>query len=415
MKVLLRRPHKRQDEFINSPAKRKIIRAGRRGGKTTGIAIYAVKQFLAGRRVLYATPTQDQIDRFWFEVVRSLAEPIDQGVLYKNETKHIVELSGTEQRIRAKTAWNADTMRGDYADVLIFDEWQLMDEDAWGMVGAPMMLDTNGDAVFIYTPPSIRSKSVTKAKDPRHASKLFKQAAADKSGRWEAFHFSSHENPHLNKEALKDITKDMTRLAYEQEILALDKDDNPRALWTRETIEDTRQVTDLPEWARVVVAIDPSTTSNETSDEAGITVGALGVDKQGYLLEDATLKASPNGWASQAVALYRKYGADRIIGEANNGGDMIESIIRTVDPNASYKKVWASRGKQTRAEPVAALYEQGKVHHVGSFPELEDELCSWEPGMKSPNRLDALVWGITELMLEEGPGVLTTNTNPFYG
>jgi hypothetical protein len=196
--VRLPRPHARQLAFIDSPAKRKVVRAGRRGGKTVGVAIYAVEQFLAGRRVLYGTPTQDQIDRFWEECKRALREPIDAGVFYKNETRHIIELAGTEQRIRAKTAWDADTLRGDYADVLILDEFQLMHEETWGVVGAPMLLDNDGDAVFVYTPPSLRTIQHSRASDPYHAAKLFQRAKQDTSGRWAAFHFSSHDNPHIS-------------------------------------------------------------------------------------------------------------------------------------------------------------------------------------------------------------------------
>ena len=173
-KVTLRRPHDQQQAFIDSAAKRIIVRAGRRGGKTVGIAIRAVRAFLEGQRVLYAAPTQDQVDAFWYEVKRSLIEPITAGVYYKNESLHIVEVPMTKQRIRAKTAWNADTLRGDYADLLILDEYQLMDEQVWNSVGAPMLFDNDGTAVFIYTPPSLRSRSVTKARDPLHAAKMFK-------------------------------------------------------------------------------------------------------------------------------------------------------------------------------------------------------------------------------------------------
>jgi len=156
IKIETKRPHEKQFKFINSNAKRKVVRAGRRGGKTVGMSIQAVRAFLGDKengilpkRVLYAAPTQDQVDRFWHEVVSALLPAIDAGVFYKNETKHIVEKAGTEQRIRAKTAWSSDTLRGDYADLLILDEWQLMNEDAWELVGAPMLLDNDGDAVFI--------------------------------------------------------------------------------------------------------------------------------------------------------------------------------------------------------------------------------------------------------------------------
>src|SRR5262249_19184516 len=153
----LRVLHPKQRAFAESSTKRKVVRAGRRGGKTVGVATDAVERFLAGRRVLYAVPTQEQIDRFWFEVKRALEPAIDRGIVYKDATRQLIELPRTEIRIRAKTAFNADTLRGDYADDLILDEYQLMNEDAWGVVGAPMLLDTNGDATFVYTPPSFRT------------------------------------------------------------------------------------------------------------------------------------------------------------------------------------------------------------------------------------------------------------------
>ena len=399
--IRLRKPHEKQREFIEHPAKRKIIRAGRRSGKTTGIAIYAIRRFLDKRRVLYTTPTADQIERFWFEVTQAFGGAINDGVLYKNETQHIIELRGTETRIRAKTAWNADTMRGDYADVLIFDEWQLMNEGAWGLVGAPMLLDNDGDAVFIYTPPSIRQHGMMRADDPMHAAKLFRKAEDDQSGRWAAFHFTSHDNPYISESALEDITLDMSSLAYRQEILAEDIEDNPGALWKRQWIRDNREI-EAPPLARIAVAVDP--TASKAGDECGIVGG--GMMQQGgqphlYVLEDASLHGSPDEWGRAAVTLYHKLDADILVAEKNNGGDMVEHVIKTIDSDVRVKLVHASRGKYVRAEPISAIYEQGRGHHVGTFPLLEDEQCQWEPGQDSPNRMDALVWLGTELMLKK--------------
>lgn len=417
--IRLRTPHEQQRLFIDSTAKRKVVRAGRRGGKTVGVAMLAVEKFLDKRRILYAAPTEDQVDRFWFEVKRVLDDPIERGVLYKNETKHVIEFPGTETRIRAKTAWNADTLRGDYADLLILDEWQLMNEDAWEVVGAPMLLDNNGDVVFIYTPPSIRSASVSKAKDKRHAAKLFKRATADMTGRWAAFHFSSHANPHISKEALAEITKDMTRLAYEQEIEAQDKDSVPGALWNAEQL-DALRVTSMPELNRVVIGVDPSTTSKDTSDEAGVVADGLGADGHGYLLEDASLRGTPSEWASAAVSLYHKYHATEMVAESNQGGEMVALTIHTIDPMINVKLIHASMGKAARAEPIQAKYVPvdvlgkplpGMVHHVGYFPELEEEMCSYVAGAASPNRLDAHVYALTDLMLTGG---VTVMENPFY-
>lgn len=394
--VVLRRPHEHQAKFVDSPAKRKVIRAGRRGGKTVGIATASVKKFLAGRRQLYAAPTSDQLMAYWFEVKRALAEPLDAGVFYKNETDHIIEVPGTKQRIRAKTAYNADTLRGDYADDLYLDEWQLMSEDAWELVGAPMLLDNNGDATFIYTPPSLHSTSVSKARDPQHAAKLFKRALLDTTGRWATFHFSSRDNPHISAEAINELAEDMTALAYRMEIEAEDVDEAPGALWTREIIQRNR-VDKLPEPChRIVVAIDPSASS--TGDEAGI-VTAGRITKQGYVLSDNSVQGSPKTWATAAVSAYHEFAADCIVAEKNNGGEMISEVIATVDPHIKVVLVHASRGKQTRAEPIAAVYEHNRAHHVGHFPLLEDEMALWTPGDPSPNRMDALVWAFTELGL----------------
>lgn len=391
--VKLPRPHAKQRGFIRSKAKRRVVKAGRRSGKTVGVSVFSVEKFLDGRRILYATPTQDQIDRFWTEVCRALEEPINAGVFRKNETKHIIERVGTENRIRAKTAWNADTLRGDYADVLILDEFQLMSEDAWNEVGAPMMLDTDGTAIFIYTPPSLKSRAKSKAKDPQHAAKMFKRAQQDTTGRWKTFTFTSHDNPHLSRTALDEITADMSSVAYRMEILAEDVDEAPGALWKRADL-DAGRLFRAPDLDYIVVGVDPSATS--TGDEAGI-ITAGRARNVGYTLADDSLQGSPEQWARAAVTAYHRHKANLIVAEKNNGGEMVSAVIHQVDPTVPVKLVTASRGKATRAEPVSVIYEKGRAHHVGNFAALEDELALWTPGDDSPNRLDALVWAYTEL------------------
>lgn len=375
------------------------MKAGRRGGKTVGVTILAVEKFLAGKRVLYATPTQDQIDRFWSGVSAALAEGVENKIYYKNETRHIIELPGTEQRIRAKTAWDADSLRGDYADVLILDEYQLMNEDAWGVVGAPMLLDNNGDAYFIFTPPSFRTAGVSKARDKKHANKLFQRAKNDKRGRWEAFHFTSYDNPHISKEALGDLQEDMSQLAILQEIEAQDVDEVPGALWKRKTLDDHRRNSlDIPEMRYIVVAVDPKTEPTADS-ECGIVVVGLGTDNHGYLLEDRSLNGSSEAWGQEVVDAYEQWEANLVVTEVNQGGDLVRLNIHTIRKDIPVEKVRATRGKYTRAEPVSTLYSKGLFHHVGYFPELEDQLCSWVPGDKSPDRLDALVWGATRILV----------------
>jgi predicted phage terminase large subunit-like protein len=191
-----------------------------------------------------------------------------------------------------------------------------------------------------------------------------------------------------------------TRLGR-QELNAEMLEDFEGALWTRDLIESTRcDKSSLPPMRRIVVAIDPAVSVGENSDSTGIIVAGLGVDDKGYVLGDDTGKYLPVEWARRAVALYHKFGADRIVAEANQGGAMVETTIRIVDPNASFKAVHASRGKITRAEPVAALSEQRRILFAGSFAELEDELCTFVAGSPdSPDRLDAMVWAFTELMV----------------
>ena len=184
-----------------------------------------------------------------------------------------------------------------------------------------------------------------------------------------------------------------------QELNAEILDDNPNALWNRKEIDSHRLVKLDVELKRIVVAIDPNASDNENSDEIGIIVAGIDNNENGYVLEDASMLGSPQDWGTRAVSEYYKYDADRIVAEVNQGGNMVEYVIRSVDDSVSYKGVRATKGKYVRAEPVSALYEQGKIHHVGAFPELEDELCEWEQGAKSPNRLDALVWAFSELML----------------
>lgn len=171
--------------------------------------------------------------------------------------------------------------------------------------------------------------------------------------------------------------------------------DNPGALWQLAMFDERKVAPDL---TRVVVAVDPAASSNEDSDETGIIVAAQGVDKDWYVLADRSCRLPPDGWARRAVAAYDEFGADRIVAEVNNGGDMVESVLRTVRPTIPYTKVHASRGKAIRAEPIAALYAQRRVWHTQPFPELEDQCINWTPDSgTSPDRLDALVWCLTEL------------------
>lgn len=196
-----------------------------------------------------------------------------------------------------------------------------------------------------------------------------------------------------------------TRLGR-QELDAEILDDVPGALWTRAVLDRLRlRPNQVPAMRRVVVAIDPGVSTGEDADETGIVCAGLGQDGHGYVLADESGIYKPNEWANKAIDLYHRLQADRIVAEVNNGGEMVGNTIHAIDPKVPFRAVYASRGKVIRAEPVSALYEQGKVHHVGAFADLEDQMCAFTTDFDrkaagySPDRLDALVWAKTDLML----------------
>jgi phage terminase large subunit-like protein len=221
---------------------------------------------------------------------------------------------------------------------------------------------------------------------------------------------STYENlENLAEEWATDVISQYegTRLGL-QELHAQILDDNPNALWKRETIDDNR-VTKYPDLDEIVVAVDPATSEKGaplTNSETGICVGGrqgLRLDRKshGYVLDDVSIQGTPEVWAREVVTAYHKWQADRVVAEANNGGALVKYTIQTIDPDVPVELVYASRGKQPRAQPISAMDAQGRIHHVGIFGELEDQMCEWEPGMKSPDRLDARVWLFNALMVGE--------------
>lgn len=211
----------------------------------------------------------------------------------------------------------------------------------------------------------------------------------------------TEQNYYLSPAYIKGLKNKLTDRMFRQECLAEILDDNPFSMWAMSDIDATR-VNVAPRLKRIVVSVDPAVTSNAESDETGIVVCAIDYEGHGYVLEDATMTAaSPDQWAKKAVEMYYKWEADRIVAEVNQGGDMVETVIRNADRRIPpVKKVRATKGKELRAEPIAAFYERREVHHVGRFDLLERQMTEWDPTSKgkSPDRIDALVWGLTELM-----------------
>jgi predicted phage terminase large subunit-like protein len=219
---------------------------------------------------------------------------------------------------------------------------------------------------------------------------------------------------HLAPAFLAEIARryEGTRLGR-QELDAEILDDVPGALWSHGMIEAGRVPAPPGDLVRIVIAIDPAVSSSETADETGIVIAGRSSDGQGYVLADVSGRYTPHQWATAAIMAYRTHRADRIVAEVNNGGEMVQATLRTVEPDVPFAAIHAGRGKVARAEPVAALYEQGRVHHVGAFPALEDQMCAFSADFDrnvagySPDRVDALVWALTDLFLAPAPGAGT--------
>ncbi len=211
-------------------------------------------------------------------------------------------------------------------------------------------------------------------------------------------------NPTGNKTNLppRYIEETLANLSFRQRERFLEgrfADDIEGALWQREWIENARETIELEELEEIVVGVDPAVTSSKNSDSTGIVVCGRSPNRHIYVLADYSIRGTPLQWTQKVCAAYEHFSADRVVGESNNGGDLIELALRNVDNHLNFRKVVATRGKFLRAEPVAALYEQGLVHHLAHFKHLEQQLCTYVPHQYdgSPDRLDALVWAITEL------------------
>jgi phage terminase large subunit-like protein len=335
--------------------------------------------------------------------------PPDFAPLYEPSKRRLTFPNGA-----VCTIFNAveyDSLRGSQFDISWIDELAKFgyQQQAWDMLQFCLRIGKNPRCFVSTTPrPTTLIKSIIN--DPTtHVT------------RGSTFDNASNLAPQFLA-AIKDKYEG-TRLGA-QELYGDVIDDVPGALFKRADIESTRvKEHQLPELVRCVIAIDPSASSHEGSDECGISCVALGSDDHLYVLDDASGVMSPNEWARAAVALYRARRADRIVAERNNGGLMVEEVIRGIDSNISYTSVWASRGKVARAEPIASLYEQHKVHHCGVFHQMEDQLCSLTTDFSvremgfSPDRAEAAIWGLTflsENMSGGGTRGLFTSV-PTYG
>lgn len=370
-----------------------LILAGRGFGKTRCGAEWTRQQAKTSRYVNLIGATADDARDIMIEGESGLLAicPRRERPYYRASQRKLVWPNGATSLIF--TADEPERLRGKQHEKLWADElaaWRY--PEAWAQAKLGLRLGKAPQACITTTP---------------KPSKLIRELIEDPAThvtRGSTYDNRDNLAPQFFAAIIK--TYEGTRLGR-QELNAEILDDNPGALWNRKQIDDAR-VKVAPDLVRVVVGVDPSVTSSEGSDECGIVVAGIGADDHFYVTRDLSLIASPQGWARVVAGAFHDNAADRVIAETNNGGDLVEAVLRQVDENVSYKKVTASRGKMIRAEPIAALYEQGRVHHVGAFERLEDQMCEYNPveAKKSPDRMDALVWALTELSDSAGTGIL---------
>lgn len=295
-------------------------------------------------------------------------------------------------KIHLIAADNADTARGLNLSGAWCDEvvkWRYTESWTEGLV--PAVRIGKHPRIIVTTTP--KNKPLVKM--------LVKRALAE-DGKYHMTSGSTYENfANLSQTAIDELRAQYegTRIGR-QELYGELLEDIEGALWRQSELDRDRIYEEPERLARVVVAVDPATTNNEGSDETGIVVAGKDPLGNGYVLADYSIKASPLEWAKRVVEAYDAHQADSVVVEVNNGGDMIPTLLRQVRPSLPIREVRATKGKRLRAEPIAAMYEQGRVHHVNTHERLEEQMTSWTPeDPKSPDRLDALVWALTELMV----------------
>ena len=360
--------------------------AGRGAGKTRTAAEWLAWQATRNPKTRWAiaAPTYSDARDTCAEGESGIINVLREYGVLKDYNRSIGEIFLTNgSRIKLFSGEEPDRFRGPQFHGGWFDELAAFKyPEAWDQYQFGLRLGTHPQTIVTTTP---RPTKLIKDLIAREGVRVIRGSTFDNAA-------------NLAPSALAELKLryENTRLGR-QELYGEILDNVEGALWTREMIELARVET-APPLVRVVIGVDPAVTSSDTSDETGIIAAGIASDGNYYILNDKSLRASPDAWARAAVNLYHETNADKIIAETNNGGDMIIMLMKQVDTSIAVKKVTATRGKQLRAEPISSLYEQGRVHHVGYFEQLEMQMCEWTPiSSDSPDRLDALVWALTEL------------------
>jgi phage terminase large subunit-like protein len=369
-----------QREFWDSDARFRAFTGGVGSGKTR-LGCLSVFAQPPGSLGVVAAPTYPMLRDATLRTFLELAR--DGKVLAEFRSSDMLARLVNGSEVMFRSADDPDRLRGPNIGWFWLDEAAMMGVDVWNiMLGR--LREAPGRAWLTTTPRGdnwIYDRWVRKAL-PGYA----------------MIRSSSRDNPFLPPDFIANLESAYTSRFARQEIEGEFLLDVPGALWKRAEL-DAHRVQSARVFSRVVVGVDPKA-SAEADSETGIIVMGLAQDGRGYVLADYSIDGTPEQWAQRVAYAYEQHSADRVIVEVNQGGDMVSSVLRATGVRLPIQTVRAARGKYTRAEPIAALYEQGKVVHVGVHSALEDQLCTWTPGDSSPDRLDALCWAAWALMLD---------------
>lgn len=388
--LLNRQPHPAQRQVLSEMKRFNAVVAGRRFGKSCfGIDMCREPALMNGLPVGWFSPSYKNLADLW----RQLLDTYSDVIKYKNEVEKRVEfISGGS--VEMWSMESVDSARGRKYARVILDECAMVKDlfEKWNMVIRPMLMDMQGDGFFLSTPRG-RNDFMT----------MYELGQSDDE-EWASWRFPTASNPFIDPKEIEGMRLTMPSKAFQQEVMARFIDEVSGALWKMGNIDLLRvsAVPDGVDLRRIVVAVDPAVTAKENSDETGIIGCGIGTDDHGYVLSDASGIYTPLQWANKAISQFDSLEADLIVAETNQGGDLVGANLKGLRATVPFKMVRASRGKQLRAEPIAALYEQGRVHHVGMLPDLELQATMWSPAddRNSPDRVDALVYALTELMLK---------------
>lgn len=392
-----------------------LVTGGRGSAKSFNVSTFLERlTFEAGHKILFSRYTMTAAD---ISVIPEFLQKIDQdGFSSKFKVNKLditnrfsgsdimfrgIKTSSGNQTANLKSIQGLTTFCGDE-----MEEWQ-SEDDYDSLILSIRQIGIQNRVILVMNPSNAEHFIYQKYIKNSHRIEMFDGVPVQISTHPQVLHIHTtylDNLPYLAENFIQEVElmKKTNFRKYTYKVIGRwQEKDEENALWTDKLIKALRvQTEEMPILKRIVVAIDPAVTSKDTSDETGIMVVGLGINDHLYVLEDGTDTLKPLDWCQRAIDLYHKWRADVIVGETNNGGDLIETLLRTISPNIPYIGVWATRDKLTRAEPVATVYDRGYAHHVGVHSELEYEQTTWaaKKGDKSPNRIDALVWAAAELM-----------------